>query len=238
MSAYWRDSLLGWLVDYYVLSSVLLLAGLVMMRWLKQPARLLECGMNDPPARLRLRLCAAIGQPVALGLFRPAIVLPEAFAAKEPTVRIRMALAHEWAHICNGDLVLLAGWRLLLPILYLHPLYWWLRQSRPTRPGNIGRCLDLGVGRSHHLCRESARLVSVDDAGTTVGLVYDAGPVGTAFAALQASRGLARSRLECRARLPSALENDRVGNGVHDRSFDVVGDVAPGREPGRDASRR
>ena len=36
--------------------------------------------------------------------------------------------AHEWAHISNGDLALLAGWRLLLPILLLHPLYWRLRQ--------------------------------------------------------------------------------------------------------------
>ncbi len=90
--------------------------------------RLLERGIIDPPARARLRLCPTIGQPVALGLFRPSILLPEAFAASEPDGRIRMALAHELAHIRNGDLVLLAGLRTLLPILYLHPLYWWLRQ--------------------------------------------------------------------------------------------------------------
>ncbi len=39
MIASWSDSLVGWLVDYYALSSVLLLFGLAAMNWLKQPAR-------------------------------------------------------------------------------------------------------------------------------------------------------------------------------------------------------
>ena len=39
MTAFSRDLLVGWLVDYYVLATVLLLAGLILMHWLKQPAR-------------------------------------------------------------------------------------------------------------------------------------------------------------------------------------------------------
>ena len=39
-----------------------------------------------------------------------------------------MLLAHEWAHICRGDLWLLAASRLLLVVLFAHPLYWLLRR--------------------------------------------------------------------------------------------------------------
>ena len=41
---------------------------------------------------------------------------------------LRMLLAHEWAHIRRGDLWLLAASRLLLVVLFAHPLYWLLRR--------------------------------------------------------------------------------------------------------------
>src|SRR5262249_7120238 len=81
-------------------------------------------GDSRPP---RLLLSPRIGQPVALGMLRPTIVLPAASVEGVAESQLAAALAHEWADIRLGDLLLLAlaGW--LLPLLLAHPLYWWLR---------------------------------------------------------------------------------------------------------------
>ncbi len=75
----------------------------------------------------RLRISSRIPHPIATGLIRPTIVLPQEFANAEPDARIEAALSHEWAHIRNGDLWLLAASRMLLPVLFAHPLFAWLR---------------------------------------------------------------------------------------------------------------
>jgi hypothetical protein len=75
----------------------------------------------------RLALLDGLPQPIAVGVLRPTIVLPRAFVESESPEALRMAMAHEWAHIRGGDLRMLAALRLLLPILFAHPLYWWLR---------------------------------------------------------------------------------------------------------------
>jgi Zn-dependent protease with chaperone function len=82
------------------------------------------------PGRLgpELRVSDTAPQPVALGILRPAIILPDRFATEESQSRLETALAHEWAHIRNRDLWLIALVRLLLPVLYAHPTYWWLRR--------------------------------------------------------------------------------------------------------------
>lgn len=66
--------------------------------------------------------------PLAMGLFRPAIVLPQSCAATAPGAGVEAAIAHEWAHIRHGDLWLLALLRSLLPLLAWQPLFWWLRK--------------------------------------------------------------------------------------------------------------
>jgi len=77
----------------------------------------------------RLRLSSHIPHPVAIGLLRPMILLPEQFVANESEDRIRTALAHESAHISNGDLGLLALCRLLLPVFHAQPLFWLFRRQ-------------------------------------------------------------------------------------------------------------
>jgi len=78
-----------------------------------------------PDVRTTVRLNSA----VALRARKPAIVLPLQSADPSNAAAVRAALAHEWAHIRHGDLWLLALERLLLPLLALHPLFWWLRRS-------------------------------------------------------------------------------------------------------------
>ena len=65
---------------------------------------------------------------MVLGFLRPIIVLPKQFLEQENSSAVRQALRHEWAHIDHGDALLAGILRTLIPVLYLHPLFWWLRQ--------------------------------------------------------------------------------------------------------------
>ena len=67
--------------------------------------------------------------PIATGAFWPKILLPPLFAERERPDDCRSVLAHELAHIRNGDLWLLALDRWLLPLFWMHPLYLRLRRS-------------------------------------------------------------------------------------------------------------
>ena len=78
--------------------------------------------------RPRLRISATVREPLVLGWWRPTILLPASFARTEPLPSLQLALAHEWAHVESGDLRVIAQLRLLLPLLFAHPLYWWLRR--------------------------------------------------------------------------------------------------------------
>lgn len=85
-----------------------------------------------------LLLSASIAMPVALGLRRPAIILPrpsgEGQGKGEPSPRLTShtalpaILAHEYAHIAAGDLRTLAVTRLLLVLFWPQPLFWLLRR--------------------------------------------------------------------------------------------------------------
>ena len=67
--------------------------------------------------------------PIVTGTLRPNILLPPQFAERERPDDCRSVLAHELAHIQNGDLWLLALDRWLLPLFWLHPIYVRLRRS-------------------------------------------------------------------------------------------------------------
>jgi hypothetical protein len=75
-----------------------------------------------------LLISGRLAQPVAVGVLSPAIILPERFVEHEPRCRLEAALAHEWVHLRNRDLWWIALSGLLMPALFAHPLYWWLRR--------------------------------------------------------------------------------------------------------------
>jgi len=129
------------IVAAYIVGSLISLAWLLVGA---VQAALLCRGSQDAPESLlallrgslsgrhrapRLRLSSRIAHPVALGVLRPMILLPEQFLANESEDRIRTALAHESAHISNGDLGLLLLCRLLLPVFHAQPLFWLLRRQ-------------------------------------------------------------------------------------------------------------
>jgi beta-lactamase regulating signal transducer with metallopeptidase domain len=83
------------------------------------------CGRPLPAAEVLLS--EQVNQALAIGIFEPRIILPERFLGEESCEAVEAALAHELAHVRNGDLRMLACLRLLLLLLFAHPLFWWLR---------------------------------------------------------------------------------------------------------------
>lgn len=65
---------------------------------------------------------------IALGVFRPIVILPWAWTETKSPVELRSVLAHEWTHVKNGDLQWLAVSRAMFVLLWAHPLFWILRR--------------------------------------------------------------------------------------------------------------
>ena len=79
--------------------------------------------------RTKVRLSPKITTPIAAGTLWPTIMLPTFLweeKQKDNGKGLQFALAHEWAHINNGDLWFLAIYRLLALLLFPNPLFWWL----------------------------------------------------------------------------------------------------------------
>jgi len=76
----------------------------------------------------RLLISRQIHSPVALGTFRPKIILPEKFVEPDQQALLPPLLMHEWTHIRNRDLWMLGIDRWLLLVLFANPLYWWFRR--------------------------------------------------------------------------------------------------------------
>ena len=85
--------------------------------------------VGDGCRAARLLVSSRVKTAVALGLRRPTILLPAGLLQEGSPQAIRAILTHEWAHIRNGDLWLLALGRCLLVLLFPHPLLWWLRRA-------------------------------------------------------------------------------------------------------------
>ena len=78
-----------------------------------------ELGLRPLP---RLQVARGVDSPLAVGLLRPAVILPPRLLAGLSAQEQRMALAHELAHLRRGDLWL--GWvpALAQTLFFFHPL--------------------------------------------------------------------------------------------------------------------
>ncbi len=122
-----------------------------------------EAGLRRVPA---LSVSDEVASPLAVGLLRPLVILPERAVRRLPVEALRMALAHELAHVRRGDLWL--GWvpALAEAVLFFHPLarlavreYALAREEScdaealrltGAEPGDYGQLLlTFGVARAH-----------------------------------------------------------------------------------------
>ncbi|WP_301542312.1 M56 family metallopeptidase, partial [Pyxidicoccus fallax] len=107
--------------------------GWVAMRRLRRSARPLEHPVLESVTRAlaaeaglrrvpELLVSESVASPLATGLLSPVVVLPAKAVRRLPVDALRMALAHELAHLRRGDLWL--GWvpALAEALLFFHPL--------------------------------------------------------------------------------------------------------------------
>ncbi|HVX12399.1 MAG TPA: M56 family metallopeptidase [Pirellulales bacterium] len=77
--------------------------------------------------RPRLLVSDKSARPISWGTRRPIIVLPATLVRRRDRERLRMVLLHELGHVARrdswGNVLICLGF----PLLYVHPLFWWLR---------------------------------------------------------------------------------------------------------------
>ncbi|MHC4175957.1 MAG: M56 family metallopeptidase [Planctomycetota bacterium] len=92
--------------------------------WLREVYQRLPFGQRQRPRLLISERCT---RALSFGIWRPTIVLPGEACRTDRGEGLRHVLLHELAHARQRD-----GWGHLLfnvafPLLYFHPLYWWMR---------------------------------------------------------------------------------------------------------------
>ncbi len=84
--------------------------------------------------RVALRVSARLASPIAMGLWRPVVLVPLAFFTELPEPYIEALLAHELAHVKRRDYLLNLLQNVIEVLLFHHPTVWWLsRRIRNLR---------------------------------------------------------------------------------------------------------
>jgi len=73
-----------------------------------------------------LRVSAMVQSPVAVGAWRPLIVVPVGMLAGMPAAQVEALLAHELAHIRRHDYLVNLLQSLAEALLFYHPAVWWV----------------------------------------------------------------------------------------------------------------
>lgn len=77
---------------------------------------------------VELRIVAPDFVPGALGLWRPAVALPDGLAAQLTAPELEAVLAHELAHILRRDNLWAAAAHAIVAVFWFHPLAWWMER--------------------------------------------------------------------------------------------------------------
>jgi beta-lactamase regulating signal transducer with metallopeptidase domain len=81
-----------------------------------------------------IRVSRHVSVPVAIGLRRPAILLPETLLNRLSEDELDQILIHEWSHICRRDHWLNLAQELLQAVFFFQPAVWWIcRRLRVER---------------------------------------------------------------------------------------------------------
>lgn len=134
------EAALPWLVTLWAAGACTMLlrlaSGLRWVRRLKRDAR--DCEDQAWQLRLdrlarrfglsgvRLAVFEDAGGPLAIGLWRPMVLVPASLLARMPVDMLEALLAHELAHIRRHDYLVNLLQRAAEALLFHHPVVWWL----------------------------------------------------------------------------------------------------------------
>lgn len=126
----------------FVALSVCIAIGMLIVRLILL-ASFRRCGQPDPwlsdlyesirrehgGRRATLLICISNWRPMSCGILRPVIVMPADLCHKKESGVLLHILRHEQAHVDRFDAVGNAIMNLALPVLWFHPLYWYLKST-------------------------------------------------------------------------------------------------------------
>jgi beta-lactamase regulating signal transducer with metallopeptidase domain len=95
-----------------------------------------------------------VGQPSAVGFWKPVVILPLALVAQMPPDMLDAVIAHELAHLRRLDPLVNLAQRLVETLLFYHPAVWWL--SGQIRREREICCDELAVAATERMTYVSA----------------------------------------------------------------------------------
>ncbi len=166
-----RILLVAWLLGVAALSIRLLAgwrsAGLLRIRG-TSPARPEIAAMAEQLCRrlrvmtpVRILESALLRVPAAVGVFRPAVLLPVSSLTGMPVEQIEALLAHELAHIRRHDYLVNLAQSAAETLLFYHPAVWWV--SGRIRIERENCCDDLAVAATGDAMVYARALVDLEE---------------------------------------------------------------------------
>jgi beta-lactamase regulating signal transducer with metallopeptidase domain len=118
-------------------------------------------------------LSRRVSEAVALGIVRPLVLLPAAWASEMPPAMLEAVIAHELAHLARRDLLVNLLQRIVETLLFYHPAVWWL--SRRLRIERELCCDEQAIAVTGRRLEYVQALAHVAQRGTRVELQLAAG---------------------------------------------------------------
>ncbi|MBK8969006.1 MAG: M56 family metallopeptidase [Saprospiraceae bacterium] len=115
-------------------------------------------GLSRPVTLLESALVKA---PMALGLFKPLILLPIGMANQLSPVEVEAILAHELAHIARRDWLFNLIQAIIEALFYFHPAVWWIAATIRAERENC--CDDTAVALTGNRLLYAKTLVRLQD---------------------------------------------------------------------------
>ena len=130
-----RAIMFSWLGGVLIFTARLLF-GYCFTLWIRTNAQPLSDQLEGISCRLgermgvpigkRVLISTRVGQAVAVGFFRPVVLLPVSWLTQLTPEVLEAVIAHELAHIRRWDLWVNLLQRLIETFLFYHPAVWWL----------------------------------------------------------------------------------------------------------------
>lgn len=116
-----------WILTGYVLLLRIRQTAAAPPEWLAEQYQALakQAGIAPP----RLIISPWCSRPLTWGVVWPVVVLPRSLCRQENKSQLETILLHELGHIAQQDAQGNLLFCIALPLLYAHPLFWWLRRE-------------------------------------------------------------------------------------------------------------